>query len=333
MEGRFRRGSCACRSSVRRTLSTPDRRRCRRGAVRAASGPGGYARPGDPRPGRRLPGGAGRLPHRGRGDRRRAEPAGRRRPPRLVRRLVELLDQGATPEAALADAGAQLARDRDTDPKRAQWALSVLGFAIRRLDATIPTVTVEAAPPPARPRCRRRTRRRHPPVEPELRRPRRPQGRRRDASRGTGAPPGGPGPGACSGSVRRSPPCWSSVPSWPRWSCPATTMADNDGDDPGRGAVGHAAADEPTGEQRLPTPDRPRHRSTPRPTRRPLPPRSVRPVGRRRGDGARSAGQPRRRRMDATRSRRWRPETYRSSASTSRSSPTRGRRARTGCRT
>ena len=66
-----------------------------------------------------------------------------------VRRLVELLDQGATPEAALADAGAQLARDRDTDPKRAQWALSVLGFAIRRLDATIPTITAEAAPPPA----------------------------------------------------------------------------------------------------------------------------------------------------------------------------------------
>ena len=65
-----------------------------------------------------------------------------------VRRLVELLDQGATPEAALADAGAQLARDRDTEPKRAQWALSVLGFAIRRLDATIPTVTVEEAPSP-----------------------------------------------------------------------------------------------------------------------------------------------------------------------------------------
>lgn len=65
-----------------------------------------------------------------------------------VRRLVELLDQGAIPEAALADAGAQLARDRDTDPKRAQWALSVLGFAIRRLDATIPTIQAEVAPPP-----------------------------------------------------------------------------------------------------------------------------------------------------------------------------------------
>ena len=66
-----------------------------------------------------------------------------------VRRLVELLDQGASSEAALADAGAQLARDRDTDPKRAQWALSVLGYAIRRLDATIPTIVAPEPPPTA----------------------------------------------------------------------------------------------------------------------------------------------------------------------------------------
>lgn len=61
-----------------------------------------------------------------------------------VRRLVELIDQGATPEAALADAGSQLARDRDTDPKRAQWALRTLGYALRKVDATIPSVVSPA---------------------------------------------------------------------------------------------------------------------------------------------------------------------------------------------
>ena len=64
-----------------------------------------------------------------------------------VDRMVALLDQGATPDAAVAEAGAQLARDRDTDPKRAHWALTTLGYALRRMDATIPAVTIEPEPP------------------------------------------------------------------------------------------------------------------------------------------------------------------------------------------
>ncbi len=64
-----------------------------------------------------------------------------------VERMVALLDQGATPDAAVAEAGAQLARDRDTDPKRAQWALTTLGYALRRMDSTIPAVTMERERP------------------------------------------------------------------------------------------------------------------------------------------------------------------------------------------
>ena len=68
-----------------------------------------------------------------------------------VRRLVSLLDQGADPSAALAEAAAQLARDRDTAPDRARWALAMLGYALRRLDATIPVVADEAPPPAPHP--------------------------------------------------------------------------------------------------------------------------------------------------------------------------------------
>ncbi len=64
-----------------------------------------------------------------------------------VDRMVALLDQGATPDAAVAEAGAQLARDRDTEPKRAQWALTTLGYALRRMDSTIPAVTIEQERP------------------------------------------------------------------------------------------------------------------------------------------------------------------------------------------
>ncbi|GAA3830910.1 hypothetical protein [Nocardioides panacisoli] len=51
-------------------------------------------------------------------------------------RLVALLDAGASPQAAVLEAGTALARDRGSDDdRRSRWAVAVLGFAIGRLDA------------------------------------------------------------------------------------------------------------------------------------------------------------------------------------------------------
>ena len=51
-----------------------------------------------------------------------------------LRRLLDVLDHGATPEAAVRDAAMVLARDRGSDDvRRAGWALAVLGHALGRL--------------------------------------------------------------------------------------------------------------------------------------------------------------------------------------------------------
>lgn len=61
-------------------------------------------------------------------------------------RMVELLDHGASPQAAVAEAGAALARDRGSDDdRRSRWALAVLGYAVGRLDmSAIPTHSMDA---------------------------------------------------------------------------------------------------------------------------------------------------------------------------------------------
>lgn len=62
-----------------------------------------------------------------------------------LERLLALLDHGASPEAAVAEAGAGLARDRGSDDdRRSRWAVAVLGYAVGRLDVSaVPTHGVE----------------------------------------------------------------------------------------------------------------------------------------------------------------------------------------------
>lgn len=86
-----------------------------------------------------------------------------------VRRLLELLDQGGEPHAAVNEAGAALARERGSDdPARSRRATALLGFALGRLDDAVvrsfdgaaaaastppppPLASPRPAPPPAAP--------------------------------------------------------------------------------------------------------------------------------------------------------------------------------------
>ena len=55
-----------------------------------------------------------------------------------LRRLVDVLDHGAEPAAAVWDAGRALARDRGTDdPTRSCWALAGLGYALGKVDESV----------------------------------------------------------------------------------------------------------------------------------------------------------------------------------------------------
>jgi Tol biopolymer transport system component len=55
-----------------------------------------------------------------------------------LRRVLDVIDHGATPEAAIREAGVALARDRGTDdPTRSCWALAVLCFALGRTDVSL----------------------------------------------------------------------------------------------------------------------------------------------------------------------------------------------------
>lgn len=55
-----------------------------------------------------------------------------------LRRVLDVMAHGAAPEAAVREAGAQLARDRGTDdPARSCWALATLCFALGRVDASM----------------------------------------------------------------------------------------------------------------------------------------------------------------------------------------------------
>ena len=50
-----------------------------------------------------------------------------------VARLLDLLDLGAEPAAAVQESGSELARDRGTDDvRRAVWAVTVIGYALGR---------------------------------------------------------------------------------------------------------------------------------------------------------------------------------------------------------
>jgi len=55
-----------------------------------------------------------------------------------LRRVLDVLDHGASPEAAVREAGAALARDRGTDdPTRSCWALATLCFALGKVDESM----------------------------------------------------------------------------------------------------------------------------------------------------------------------------------------------------
>ncbi len=62
-----------------------------------------------------------------------------------VQRLLSVIEHGAEPVAAIEEAGAALARDRGTDdPRRSCWALSVLGYALGRIDRGVVDVYAAA---------------------------------------------------------------------------------------------------------------------------------------------------------------------------------------------
>jgi hypothetical protein len=50
-----------------------------------------------------------------------------------VDRLKTMLDNGADAEAAVREAGGELARDRSSDEQRARWAVAALGYALGRV--------------------------------------------------------------------------------------------------------------------------------------------------------------------------------------------------------
>ncbi len=75
-----------------------------------------------------------------------------------LRRVLDVLEHGAAPEAAVREAGAALARDRGTDdPTRSCWALASLCFALGKVDDSLVRLfrsdagTMPAATPPTAP--------------------------------------------------------------------------------------------------------------------------------------------------------------------------------------
>ncbi len=54
-----------------------------------------------------------------------------------VERLLAMLDNGADPDAAVREAGGELARDRSSDEQRSRWAVAAMGYALGRIDAVI----------------------------------------------------------------------------------------------------------------------------------------------------------------------------------------------------
>ena len=54
-----------------------------------------------------------------------------------VERLLAMLDNGADPDAAVREAGGELARDRSSDEQRSRWAIAAMGYALGRIDAAI----------------------------------------------------------------------------------------------------------------------------------------------------------------------------------------------------
>ena len=54
-----------------------------------------------------------------------------------VDRLMTMLDNGADPDAAVREAGGELARDRSSDEQRSRWAVAAMGYALGRIDASI----------------------------------------------------------------------------------------------------------------------------------------------------------------------------------------------------
>ncbi len=65
-----------------------------------------------------------------------------------VSRLLDLLDHGAAPAAAVEAAGSSLARDRGSDDvRRATWALSVIGYALGQVPRDLPLADAVTAEP------------------------------------------------------------------------------------------------------------------------------------------------------------------------------------------
>jgi hypothetical protein len=54
-----------------------------------------------------------------------------------VERLLAMLDNGADPDAAVREAGGELARDRSSDEQRSRWAIAAMGYALGRIDAVV----------------------------------------------------------------------------------------------------------------------------------------------------------------------------------------------------
>jgi hypothetical protein len=54
-----------------------------------------------------------------------------------VDRLLAMLDNGADPDAAVREAGGELARDRSSDEQRSRWAVAAMGYALGRIDAVV----------------------------------------------------------------------------------------------------------------------------------------------------------------------------------------------------
>jgi hypothetical protein len=54
-----------------------------------------------------------------------------------VERLVTMLENGADPDAAVREAGGELARDRSSDEQRARWAVAAMGYALGRVGAVV----------------------------------------------------------------------------------------------------------------------------------------------------------------------------------------------------
>jgi hypothetical protein len=54
-----------------------------------------------------------------------------------VDRLLTMLENRADPEAAVREAGGELARDRSSDEQRARWAVAAMGYALGRIDAGV----------------------------------------------------------------------------------------------------------------------------------------------------------------------------------------------------